>query len=281
MSPPFFNDISKDINGLLNKDFYHNTPAAVVVNTVTNNGVKFTVNARQPVKEGPLQANVESKFSEKTTGLTLTQGWSNQNRLNTKIDLADLAPGLKSEFVTSFIPNGAKTAQLNLSFVQPFFAAKGVFDLFKTPSFVGNLTLAHEGLVGGAEFGYDITGGTISRYALALGYSARDYTLGISINEAQITSASFYQSISKILQVGAKATLNPKKGSNVNIEFATKYNPDATSQVKAKITDAGLMTLSYKQDLKPGITLGVGTSLDALKLNEPVHKIGWSLSFDA
>ncbi|CCD23405.1 putative porin POR2 NDAI_0B03710 [Naumovozyma dairenensis CBS 421] len=282
MAPPFFPDISKNINNLLNNDFYHSTPAAIKVNTTTNNGVKFTVNAKQPVKEGALQADVESKFFEKTTGVTLTQGWSNQNRLNTKIELASLAPGLKSELITSYTPSvGAKNAKVNMSFVQPFFAAKGTFDIFKSPLFIGNLTLAHEGVVGGAEFGYDITGGTISRYALCLGYSARDYNLALSINDARITSASFYQSVSKILQVGAKATLNPQRGSNVGIEFATKYNPDPTSQIKAKINDGGLLTLSYKQDLRPGITLGVGTSLDALKLDEPIHKLGWSLTFSA
>lgn len=281
MAPPFFSDISQNINGLLNRDFFHNTPSTVSVRTKTKNGINFSVNGRQNVRDGPLKANLETRIADNVTGLTLTQGWSNENRLNTRIELADLAPGLTTEVAATYVPNNSKSAKVNLSFVQPFFAARCIFDVLKNPSFVGNLTLAHEGTVGGAEFGYDINSGTISRYAVALGYSAKDYSLGILINESQLTSASFYQKVSRNLQVGAKATLNPKISSNVNIEFATRYVPDETSQIKGKITDIGKLTLSYKQDIKKGITLGIGASMDALKLNEPVQKIGWSLNFTA
>lgn len=301
MSPPFFSDISQNINTLLNKDFFQNIPAAVNVSTTTKSGLKFTVNGKQFSKEGPLQSGIEAKFRDKVTGLVLTQGWTNQNKLNTRVDLSSLAPGLKTDFMTSIIPNSAvapdssigttpslvptkdiiKTAIFNVSFVQPIFAAKGTFDLLKKPNFIGNLTLAHEGFIAGTEFGYDINAGTVSRYAVALSYRAKDYNLGISINDAQLTTASFFQNVSRSLQVGSKATLNPKLGSNVSIEFATRYLPDSSSQIKAKISDVGKLTLSYKQDLRPGITLGVGTSLDALKLDEPLHKVGWSLNFSS
>lgn len=151
----------------------------------------------------------------------------------------------------------------------------------KGPSFAGDLTLAHEGIVGGAEIGYDITGGSLSRYAVALGYSAGDYSLGLSVNNAQLTTVSFFQKVSPILQVGAKAVSTPKQLANVNIEFATLYLPDATSQVKAKVADSGVVALAYKQQLRPGVTLGVGASFNALSLSEPVHKLGGSLSFSA
>lgn len=281
MAPPFFSDINKGVNDLLNRDFYHTSVAAVDVSTVAKNGVKFDLKAKQTVKDGPLAANIETKVSDKATGLTLTQGWSNSNNLNTKIELADLTPGLKSELVTSLVPGVSKAAKLNVNFVQPFFTARGAFDLLKGPSFVGDLTLAHEGIVGGAEIGYDITGGSLSRYAVALGYSAGDYSLGLSINNAQLTTVSFFQKVSPILQVGAKAISTPKQLANVNIEFATLYLPDPTSQVKAKVADSGIVALAYKQQLRPGVTLGVGASFNALNLSEPVHKLGSSLSFSA
>lgn len=281
MAPPFFSDINKGVNDLLNRDFYHTSVAAVDVSTVAKNGVKFDLKAKQTVKDGPLAANIETKVSDKATGLTLTQGWSNSNNLNTKIELADVTPGLKSELITSLVPGVSKAAKLNVNFVQPFFTARGAFDLLKGPSFVGDLTLAHEGIVGGAEIGYDITGGSLSRYAVALGYSAGDYSLGLSINNAQLTTVSFFQKVSPILQVGAKAISTPKQLANVNIEFATLYLPDPTSQVKAKVADSGIVALAYKQQLRPGVTLGVGASFNALNLSEPVHKIGSSLSFSA
>lgn len=282
MAPPFFSDISKDINGLLNKDFYHATPASVDVKTTAPNGVAFTVKGKTSPKDGSIAANVEVKASDKSTGLTFTQGWNNANALDTKIELAELTPGLKTELITSGVPGVSKAAKLNVNFVQPLFAARGFFDLLKGPSFVGDLTLAHEGFVGGAEVGYDISAGAVSRYALALGYNASvTYSVGLSVNNAQLITASFFQKVSPLLQVGAKAALNPQAGSNVNIEFATKYSLDAVSQVKAKVADSGIVALSYQQVLRPGVTLGLGASFDALKLSEPVHKLGWSLSFAA
>ncbi|QLQ78964.1 hypothetical protein HG537_0B03110 [Torulaspora globosa] len=281
MAPPFFSDINKGVNDLLNRDFYHQSVAAVDVSTIAKNGVKFDLKAKQTVKDGPLAANIETKVSDKATGLTLTQGWSNSNNLNTKIELTDVTPGLKTELVTSLVPGVSKAAKLNVNFVQPFFTARGAFDLLKGPSFVGDVTLAHEGIVGGAEIGYDITGGSLSRYAVALGYSAGDYSLGLSIDNAQLTTVSFFQKVSPILQVGAKAISTPKQLANVNIEFATLYLPDPTSQVKAKVADSGIVALAYKQQLRPGVTLGVGASFNALNLSEPVHKIGSSLSFSA
>lgn len=125
MAPPFFSDINKGINDLLNRDYYHNSVAAFDVSTVAKNGVKFNLKAKQTVKDGPLAADVETKVSDKATGLTLTQGWSNSNNLNTKIELTDLTPGLKSELVTSLVPGVSKAAKLNVNFVQPFFTARG------------------------------------------------------------------------------------------------------------------------------------------------------------
>ena len=140
--------------------------------------------------------------------------------------------------------------------------------------------MANECFIAGTEFAYDITSGIIYRYAVALAYRTKGYNVGISINDEQLTTASFFQNVSKSLQVGSRATLNPKLGSNVNIEFATRYVPDPSSQIKAKITDVGKLTLSYKQNVKKGITFGVGASFDALKLDEPLQKVGWSLSFN-
>ncbi|AAS51673.2 ADL247Cp [Eremothecium gossypii ATCC 10895] len=281
MAPPFFSDIAKDINGLLNRDFYHSTPAALDVKTSAPNGVGFTVKGKTSPKDGSVAANVEARVADKATGLTLTQGWSSANVLDTKVELANLTPGLRSELVTSCVPGTSNAAKLNLSFVQPAFTARGFFDLLKGPSFVGDLTLAHEGFVGGAEVGYDIAAATVSRYAVALGYRTGLYSVALGVNNAQITTASFFQRVNPALEVGAKAALNPAAGSKVNIEFATRYALDLTAQVKAKIADSGLVALSYKQLLRPGVELGVGASFDALKLAEPVHKLGWSLSFSA
>ena len=50
MVQPFFNDISRDINGLLNRDFFHASPLALNVSTTTENGMSFSLKGKQTVK---------------------------------------------------------------------------------------------------------------------------------------------------------------------------------------------------------------------------------------
>lgn len=279
----FYSDLGKEINNLLNKDFYHGTVGAVSVETTAKNGMAFSVKSSQGAKDAPLRTAVETKFQDRTTGLKLTQGWANSSNLTTKVEAADvLTRGLRAELQTALVPGAARSAVAHVAFQQPFFTARGTLDVLKGPNFVGDFTLARDGLAGGAQFAYNVSAGALSRYALACAYKNLDYTLGLSVNHEQVTNATFSQIVSPRLEVGARAVLDPNKAAQqqVNIEFAAKYLPDETSQVKAKIQDSGIVALSYKQLLRPGVTLGLGASLDALKMHEPVHKFGWSLAFN-
>ncbi len=286
MAPPVFSDISKNQNGLLNKDFYHLAPAAVDIQTTAPNGVAFTVKGKSS-KEGTIAGNLEAKFSDKASGLTLTQGWNTANALDTKVELAEaLTPGLKAELLTTLIPNGTRGAKLNVFFNQPSVTARAFFDLLKGPTFVGDATVGHDGFTAGAEVGYDISSAKVTRYSAAVGYAQPVYNVSVSAtNNLSVFSAAYYHRVSPLVEAGAKATWDSKAdaaaGKAVGIEFATKYVLDSTAFVKAKVADSGITALSYQQTLRPGVKLGLGASFDALKLAEPVHKLGWSLSFSA
>ncbi|CAL9727820.1 mitochondrial outer membrane protein porin 1 [Monosporozyma unispora] len=297
---PFFSDIFKDTNDLLNKDFYHANPLSLDIQTVATNGVNFTVKAKQPVPQGALATNLETKVVDSKNGLTFTQGWTNDNKLNSKFTLDQITPGLTTELNTIFNPTtlchrSATTAEgekpvahgevvdLNIKFIQPYFNARGVFNFVcgGVPKFVGDFTTSYDNVVVGTQIGYNITRGSISNYALALAYKQKDYSLGVQLDDKKIAAVSFSQQVNSQLSLGSRAILNPQVNlSKVNVEFVTKYVPDKNTQIKAKISDLGTLSLGYKQLLRPGITLGVGTAFDAVKLNEPVHKFGWSLSFN-
>ncbi|KAH3682439.1 hypothetical protein WICPIJ_006581 [Wickerhamomyces pijperi] len=287
MAPPVFSDISKNQNGLLNRDFFHAAPAAIDVATTAPNGVAFTVKGKSSPKDGSISGNLEAKFADKASGLTLTQGWNTANALDTKIELAEvLTPGLKAELLTSLVPNGTRGAKFNVYFTQPSVTARAFFDLLKGPTFVGDATVGHEGFTAGAEVGYDISAATVTRYSAAVGYAQKEYNLSVSAtNNLSVFSAAYYHKVSPLVEAGAKATWDSKveagAGKAVGLEFATKYVLDSTAFVKAKVADSGVTALSYQQVLRPGVKLGLGASFDALKLAEPVHKLGWSLSFSA
>lgn len=282
MAPVAYADLQKQAFDLLNKDFYHNSTAAVDVKTVAPNGVTFTVKGKT-AKDNAIAALVEAKYQDKPTGLTLTQSWNNANVLGTKIELKELlTPGLKGELDTTVVPNGARTAKLNFFYQQAAVNSRLFFDLLKGPIASGDLVVAHDGFTAGAELGYDIASAKVNKYSLGVGYGTFNYAVAATASQQlSVFNAAYYHKVSPLVEVGALATWDSVKANKVNIEFATKYALDVSSFVKAKIADSGLTALSYSQELRPGVRLGLGASFDALKLSEPVHKLGFQLSFTA
>lgn len=278
MSAVAYADIAKNVNGLFGRDFFHGTPTSVDVKTVAPNGVEFTAKAKTSAKTSGLDTTVDAKFADKATGLTINQSVANSSNLTTKVELANLAPGLKVDLTTGFTPSTyPQGVKLNLNFVQPVFIAKGFFDLSKNTSFVGDIAFTKNAYTLGAQVGYDVNNGTLTKYGTGLGYTTKGFSLATSFEGSSVT-ASIYQKASPVLEVGAKTVYNLSSKTS-SAQFATKYDLDSTSSVKAKIADNGVLDLGYKQQIKSNVTLGLGASLNALKLEEPVHKFGWSLSF--
>lgn len=286
MSVPAFIDIAKASNDLLTKDYYHLANANLEIKTTAPNGVNFTVKGKSNQKDGAISANVETKYADKASGLTLTQGWTTANVLDTKIELNEaFTPGLKGELVTSFLPaSGAKNAKVGLYFSQPSFHARAFFDLLKGPTFTGDATVGHDGFLAGAEIGYDILNGKITKYSAAAGYSAPLYTLAVTAtNNLSVFSASYYHKVNGSTEAGAKAVWDSQSaaGQGVGVEVGAKHQLDSSAFAKAKINSQGIAALAYNQCLRPGVTLGVGLSVDTQRLNESAHKLGLSLSFTA
>ncbi|KAI5809693.1 eukaryotic porin/Tom40 [Peziza echinospora] len=283
MAPVPFSDIAKPSNDLLSKDFYHTAAAALEVKSKAPNGVQFTVKGKSDHKSGAVAGSIEAKYTDKPTGLTLTQAWTTYNALDTKIELDNtFANGLKAEVLTQFLPaSKSKGAKLNLHFKQPLFHARAFFDLLKGPSFNGDAVIGHDGFLAGAEVGYDVTTGSITRYSAAVGYSVPEYTAAITAtNNLSVFSASYYHKVNALVEAGAKASWDAKSNGQPSLEIATKYKLDSAAFVKAKINNQGIAALAYNQLLRPGVTLGLGASIDTQRLNESAHKVGLSFTLE-
>lgn len=286
MSVPAFSDIAKPANDLLSRDFFHLAPANLEIKTKAPNGVAFTVKGKSSAKDGSIAASLEGKYSDKDTGLTLTQGWNTANVLDTKIELADaFTPGLKGELFTSFFPDtGAKSAKLNFHFRQPAFHGRAFFNLLETkgPTFTGDATFGHGGFLVGSEFGYDIANGSVTKYSSAVGYAAKSYSAAITAtSNLSVFSGSYFHKVNPSTELGAKASWDSKAGQGVALEVGTKHLLDGGAFVKAKINSQAITAVSYSQALRPGVRLGLGVSFDTQKLNQSAHKLGGSLTFEA
>jgi len=172
----------------------------------------------------------------RNAGLTLTQSWTTANSLDTKVELEDaLTKGFKVEAATNFLPATKNYgAKMNLYFKQPKFHARAFVDLLKGPTATVDAVMGHEGMLVGAEAGYDVQKAAITRYSAAVGYMMPDYSAAVTAtNNLSVFAASYYHKVNSLVEAGAKATWDSKAGNTVGMEVASKYRLDQASFVKA------------------------------------------------
>jgi len=111
MSVPAFSDIAKPSNDILNKDFYHLAAGTIEVKSKAPNGVSFNVKGKSS-HEGATGGQIEAKYVDAPTGLTVTQAWTTVNALDTKLELDNtMAKGLKPKSSRNFSPVHKPKAQ--------------------------------------------------------------------------------------------------------------------------------------------------------------------------
>jgi voltage-dependent anion channel protein 2 len=227
---------------------------------------------------------LEAKWADKANGLTLTQGWTTQNKLNSKLELEDqFAKGLKLELSTAFEPaSTARAGKLGLLYKRPNFHGRSFLDLTgKTgPLLTTDAVVSHDGYFAGAEASYDIQGGDVKRYSLGVGYATP--LVGVAVqanNKLSIYTASYYHRVNANVEASGRVTWDSAAGDKVLAEVGGKYTLDRLSAVKAKVNNAAVAQFSYYQVIRPGVKLGLGLAVDTQKMGEPVHKIGSHIEF--
>ncbi|KAK7202810.1 eukaryotic porin/Tom40 [Myxozyma melibiosi] len=278
-----YSSIPKQTNDLINGGFYHSAPVALSVKSKVPNGVVLSANGKSS-PSGAISGGFEASFPDKVSGVTLTQGWTADNKLTTKFALPSFAPGLKTELATTFVPSaGSRGANVTFNYSHGPFTSKIFADLLKGPTFKSDFAFAKSGATIGGEVEYDIPAGAVKGYAAAVGYAGPGYSVFASAtSKLSVFSAGYYTKASDDVQVATKATWNSKEPAQaVDFEIASQYKIGPTSFSKAKISNKGILTLAYTNTLQDGVKLGFGVSVDTQKLNNPVHKAGLSFSFES
>jgi len=287
--PPSWKDLGKASNDLLGKD-YHFSGTSLEVKTKTPNGVTFKAAGSSNPKDNHISGDIEAKYSDFKNGLSITQTWTTANVLRNQIELENnFAKGLKLDLATSLHPEkNVKTGVLNAVYKQSGVHTRTSLDIFKGPVFTADTVIGRDGLLIGAEAGYNVTDGKIHKYAGAVGYNGPDYAVTLhGLNNLSVFSASYYHRVSADVEAGAKALYDSKSThGGVNLEVGTKAYLDNASFIKAKINNAGVLALGYTQSLRPGVKVTLGLALDTIRLNEaspsgPAHKAGANFVFEA
>ncbi|KAF9165292.1 Mitochondrial porin [Actinomortierella ambigua] len=290
--PVPFADLGKASNDLLGKD-YPVGQTKFELKTVAPNGVTFNVLGNQDNKSGAIAGELKTKYVDYKNGLTVTESWTTGNLLTTQIELENkVAKGLKLDITGGFLPSeGKKNAKVGVQYKQLGFNSRAYVDLFKGPTFTGDVVVGRDGFLLGGDVAYDVSRGTVSRFAAAAGYTAPEYSVALHANNSfKVFSASYYHRINADLEAGGKAVWDSKAApagegkaakSPVALEVGAKLYLDRDAFVKAKVNNAGVLGLGYTQALRKGVKVSIAGLFDTTKLNQPAHKLGLSFVFEA
>ncbi|TDL23231.1 voltage-dependent ion-selective channel [Rickenella mellea] len=298
--PPSWKDLGKSSNDLLSKDFPIGKNS-LEVKTTTPSNVVFKV-AGHHIDDNPvIEALAEAKYTDRKNGLVFTQGWTSINSLLTQVELENqVVNGLKLDLTTVLPPSAqgagpgekpkhkdlAKSAIFNAIYKQPGLHSRASLNLFRGPTFTADAVVGHDGFLLGAEASYNVSTGLLEKYAAAVGFSAPEYAVTVQGTENFANySASYYHRVSRDVEAGGKVTYIGKKASEgVQLEVGTKAYLDSAAFIKAKINNAGLLSLGYTQALRPGVKASFGLSLDTQRFNSAfnttAHKVGTSFVFE-
>ncbi|KAF9275212.1 Mitochondrial porin, partial [Mortierella alpina] len=167
--PVPFSDLGKSTNDLLGKDF----PVGQTkfeLKTVAPNGVTFNVLGNQDSKSGHINGELKTKYVDYKNGLTITEAWTTGNLLTTQ---------------------GKKSAKVGVQYKQLGFNSRANVDLFKGPTFTGDVVVGRDGFLVGGDVAYDVGGAYITRFAAAAGYTAPEYAVALHAhNSFKVFSAS-------------------------------------------------------------------------------------------
>ncbi|KAF8321968.1 voltage-dependent ion-selective channel [Cantharellus anzutake] len=286
--PPNWKDLGKSSNDLLTKDF----PVfgtSLEVKTKTPSGVTFKVAGTRDARSSLITGDIEAKYAVPKKGLTFTKTWTTANVLRAQLELENqIAEGLKIDVTSSLAPEkGDRTALITTIYKQPGVHSRAFLDVFKGPTVTADTVIGRDGFLVGGETSYDVTQGTLTKYAAAVGYSAPDYAVALhALGNGKTFSASYYHRVNRDVEAGAKAVYDTKSTANgIALEVGAKAYLDPAAFVKAKINNAGILVLGYTQTLRPGVKASFGLALDTQRLSDATpgpsaHKIGASFTFE-
>lgn len=273
MIPVGFGEISRNAQGVLNRDFFYGTGGVIQVSTSSDD---FRFNSRGKFSDGNFGANLSGRHAIKGTGIAVSQSLDNKNQFSTKFEYNNSQ--LRSDVTTNWVPGtvNIKSSRLVFNYFNALMNSKMSVDLFNPTKVVGSMTMGYGKMVGGSEVTCDIAQNKFTRYALSMGIYAGKRNLTFLINDAHVMTLTLYQKLSPQFEAAAKTTTRFNESNKTSVEVATAYRHNS-AQYKLKLNDAGLACLSYKVPFQKNISLGLGISMDVC--NPTVKKFGWSLNF--
>eukprot|EP00123_Amoebidium_parasiticum_P022490 comp8853_c0_seq1/m.4056 comp8853_c0_seq1/g.4056 ORF comp8853_c0_seq1/g.4056 comp8853_c0_seq1/m.4056 type:complete len:281 (-) comp8853_c0_seq1:244-1086(-) len=280
MAPAKFADLSKSAKDLLSKDYAFGE-VKVEINSKTSHGVELKSTGTVPNKGGQLSGTFESKYFHAPMNAMFTEKWNTKNVLTQVVELKNLSDGVTAEMEASYAPNtGDITGKVTVDYSKPHLRVIAVGDLFNGPvATVSGVFAADNGLLFGAEGGYNVQSGALTTNTFAFGYAQKDFTTVITTDGTAFNTHIHHNASAK---VDAAINIGFSRGKNdTAFAFGTTYKLEDGAYLKAKLNQAGEVGLGYTQSLRPGVKLTVGVNVDTKNITADAHKIGLALTLNA
>ncbi len=177
--------------------------------------------------------------------------------------------------------DSANSIKANIELAQGCVLATTTVDMLKGSSFVSDLSTRFRDFQLGGEVGYDATKGTIEKYSVALSLDRpREKAILQALTGFNTFSASYLQRFTDQLEVAYRASWSLKV-PNLAMEVGAKWNLLGGGFIKAKLDNIGRLGVAVASELRPGMQVTMGATVDTGKLNENAHKLGLELVYTA
>lgn len=283
--PPSFSDLNKSVKDIFNKG-YNFGLYKLDFKTKAHNGVEFNVAGTQRTDSGATAGSLESKYTVKEHGLTISEKWGTDNNIRLEIGLEPKTlPGSKVTLVSNYSPqSGKKSALLKTIYKRANVYTTTDIDLDAAGPLVHtSLVAAREGVRTGVQASFSSGKSEITRHSVALGWKNGPYSMFAAMHNFSDYEAGVHKSVAPNFECGIKAAWSQKAASNAetNLGVAVKYQVDSDTAVRAKIDNKSLLCLSYSQRVRPGVTWVASAAVDTPRFNQGGHKLGWGLEVEA
>jgi hypothetical protein len=282
MAPPTFADLGKQARDLFTKGYNH---GLIKVETTTqgneNGSVEFKTNASHNLANEKLTGNVDIKYKVPQYGLVLTEKWNTEGVLGTVIEINNqFARGLKTTLDTSYTPNtGKRDALLKTEWTNENVKVNGNLTLIGGP--VANLSgvYSHNGFLFGVSNKYDFSTNESKTTSVAFGFEHPLYTIHSYTNDGREFGGSFYQRVSKNVELGAQlGWVSGEDKTSYAVGSSYKISPDLL--LRAKIDNKSNIGLGVTHGLSPNVKFSVSSQFSLTAANTE-HKLGCGLEFTA
>lgn len=189
--------------------------------------------------------------------------------------------GLKLDLKHTVQPAGPIGTKVTLQLSQPALVATTTLDVFSGPVLTADVAARFRDIQIGGEIGYDVAKGTLDKYTAAISLDrAREKVVLQALTGLRSFQAAYFQRFTDQIEVAYKATWNGKL-PNLGMEVGAKYYLLGGGFLKAKLDNVGRLGLAFATELRSGVQLILGASIDTAKLEENAHKFGLQLSYSA